>query len=672
MPSIPAEIWSLVANRVDWQRPELAALKQQRDAGDLRSAVLGLVKQLRARATPKPGFTADYYALVRSQATPAQKDAAAKRWHDATQRELTMPYHNNTYAALGPDTIALAGTPERCEAMAARILSLRKEWPGNRWGFGETAGVALLLTYLWNLAECSNECLVPIFGWLIEQSDAEWLFMRRLPESVLGTSGHNWYAHSFEGFFVMGFMWPEFTGFGRFCAFGTDYLERELSVLFEDDGWSKEGASGYHEFAFSSLVHLAHLAEINGIPLSEKVRSRLRLIAESSWRMVGPDGCFPLFGDDGRAHAGNTLRVRAAMFNLPIAKFVAEATDPNWHRPIGQMLPGEGRDLMAEYNAVKSEPPPSLDTALTRSGLYAMRTAWTPNADFLAVLAGPLGSLITSHKHADIFTIELQSRGRRILVDNGYGAEVPELKDSKQYRMWRVGGAAHNTVTIDGQSCVPIRGEFRFRGMAAPFVEAWQSEAKYSYFSGVHESFRHLPEEVSAVRRKIFFLRGRYWIIIDRFTPETEAEHEYQLHFQLGVPAELNNDGSVVTSGEGGNLLIAPVPGATGPAKMEPCPYPIASGYDNPSHLWYTRKAKTIDSFVTVLVPFDQKPPEVATRLLDVQCDGRTLESHEATGLEVIINGERHVYFDNHMHWNLPWTCGGFSGDGRLFHSAIK
>lgn len=32
-------------------------------------------------------------------------------------------------------------------------------------------------------------------------------------------------------------------------------------------------------------------------------------------------------------------------------------------------------------------------------------------------------------------------------------------------------------------------------------------------------------------------------------------------------------------------------------------------------------------------------------------------------------DGERDVYFVQHMHWNLPREAGGREGNGRLYHS---
>jgi hypothetical protein len=177
---------------------------------------------------------------------------------------------------------------------------------------------------------------------------------------------------------------------------------------------------------------------------------------------------------------------------------------------------------------------------------------------------------------------------------------------------------------------------------------------------------------VGGARRKLFYLRGGYWILIDRFTVgyiNPDRPRTYRQHFHLGVPAALTGDGRVVTSGDGGNLLLLPVNGAD--ACLEPNPFPLES-YDNPDHLTFTRITNGNDLFVTLLVPFTGACPDVQARLLDVEADGRTVDPWEITGVEITINGRRDVYVDTHMQWNLPWQCAEFAGTGRLFHSRIR
>lgn len=222
--------------------------------------------------------------------------------------------------------------------------------------------------------------------------------------------------------------------------------------------------------------------------------------------------------------------------------------------------------------------------------------------------------------------------------------------------------------TVDGADHLPIRDEWRWKGATLPTVDAWLTEPGYAYFSGAHEGYRYLAEGIASSRRKLFYLRGEYWILLDRFTPETSAEHTYCLHFHVGAPCSLE-DHRLVTRGEGGNLLIVPVEGLDGQPSLEPCPCPLP-GYDNPEHLSYTLRGAGKQLLATLLVPFDgDKAPEVAVRPIDVRADGRTLTRWEATALEITINGRRDVYVDQHMQWNLPWEAGGYTGTGRLFHS---
>ncbi len=668
---------------IDWTRPELARLEfaAAHAAGDDGAAAPGLVGHLRRRESPRLGYSRDYVKRLRESAPQEWRDAAGRSFDAALQRDLLMPYHGNAFAALGAETVLLAATPERCRRLAEHVVEDRARWTEGYWGV--THSIGDLLRFLWPLEECSDADLVPIFSWLLAKSGVEWRDARTWDEACLGTQGHNWWAHTFFGFWMLGAFFPEFKGADRFAALSGDYLERELTVLFEEDGWSREGSPGYHHFAAGALMAFAHLAELNGVVLSETVRNRLRTIADAGWRLMAPDGDFPLFGDHVRAaayqgfhgqllpvsHPCAVLRRRAARFDLPVTKFVAEALDPRWRAPYGGMLPDDGEDLLPAYRRVAVQPPPACDTCLPRTGYYVMRRDWTPAADYVALNAGTVGSRITSHKHADVFNFELYSRGRRILVDNGYGTVAEERKDDR-VRMWRVGSSAHNVATVDGADQVPVVREFLFGATVVPTVDAWRSEAAFAYFSGAHEGYIRPPIGVSAVRRKLFYLRGKYWILLDRFTAAAGDEHTYQLHFHLNTPVVLGQEGRVTTQGAGGNLLMVPVPGASGAATLEANPYPI-EGYENPQHLCYTRQTRGNDLFVTLLVPFENESvPEVEVSLLDVEADARTLSPWEATALSITIDGHRDVYFDQHMHWNLPWKAGGIAGQGRLFHSA--
>ncbi len=684
------QVSEFLCEQVDWSRPELAdsAFAEAWRQGRYTEAALGLIRYLRERETPRLGYTEAYVQELRAGASAQERDTASRRWEEAHQQPLVV-HHTAMYHHLRAENFLLAVTAERCRLMREKILEHRDRWEEGQWGVVHS--VVDLIRWLFPLGECDDADLIPFFAWLLTKARKEWSEARAWTETTLGTSGHNWWAHTFFGFFMLGLFFPEFRGVARFRALGTDYLNREVAILFYEDGWSKEGAPGYSLFAAGNLMRWAHLAELNGIVVREATRAKLRIMADAGWRLITPDGGYPIFGDDTRTSAGfiargqwsrqtgqglaetaalTQLRGFAAQYTLPEAKWVAETMNPDWEPPYGGLLAGEGQNLLPAYRRVPVVAPPALDTCLPQSGLYVMREDWGPGADYLAVVAGPLGERVTSHQHADRLGFELYARGRRVLVDNWYGPSGnPDYPH--EARMWRVSSAAHNVATIDGEDHVPVVAEFLLGGTIIPTVDDWRSERDFAYFSGVHEGYLRLPNKITAWRRKLFYLRGEYWIMLDRFTAPGEAEHEYALHFHLAVPSRLQPDGRLVTQGEGGNLLIVPVPGMEGAAGIEANPWPV-DDYENPDHLTYTRRVAGHWLFGTLLVPFEgEKPPEVAVEVLPVQADEREVSPWEITALAVSVNGRRDVYVDQHMQWNLPWQAGGHTGEGRVFHSRV-
>jgi hypothetical protein len=317
---------------------------------------------------------------------------------------------------------------------------------------------------------------------------------------------------------------------------------------------------------------------------------------------------------------------------------------------------------------LRARKPATLDTALPDAGLYVMRQDWTRHADYAAIDATMKGNLVTSHGHGAIFDLMLCARGRPITVGNGKG---PESDMNEPRRLWRMKSESHTVATVDGEDHLPRRIIYRAANHVVPTVDEWITEKRFAYFSGAHEAYQRFEKPVPGSRRKLFYLRNQYWILIDRFTVSNEEDtHTYRQHFQLAVSSRVLDDGRVVTTGKGGNVLFIPVEGARGTPSVSRCPWPM-EGYFNPDQLVFTQKnVKGHALFVTVIVPFENnRAPKVSASLLPVECDEHTLPAWEATALEITVHDRRDVYFDPHMHWNLPWKAGGFSGNGRLFHS---
>ncbi|MDA0837902.1 MAG: alginate lyase family protein [Planctomycetota bacterium] len=637
------------------------------------------IANLRRRETPRLGYTRSFINDLCRSATDSQKASARKTIGEALEKDLITGAHQNTITAVGDITLFLGADAEICERIGAACLAAQEKWAEGPWG--TTRSICEMLRRLFPLDCCSERSLIPLFAWLNRQIWKEWEWARTWDESLLGNSGHNWWLHTFLGFFEAGLFFPEFKGFKKFQAFAPTYFEREMNVLLEADGFTRE-RSGYHYGTVNHFIDFLHIATENGIPVSRNYLSKLRLGVEACGKVLTPGGDVPMMGDSGNKHREwptasslERLRVQAAEFELPDLKAIAEALDPDWSpRFEGHLISG-GKNLIAEFERLQSGPGFQhthlpLDTVLPDSHYYFIRNGWTRDSDYVALEAGEIGNIVSSHDHTAVFGFELYSRGRAILIDNGSGpyGNTPE-------RNWRVSSASHNVATVDDEDHIPmseLSPEWRWTHTVTPDVDEWLSQKHFAYFSGAHEGYRHLPPErrVASCRRKIFYLRNVYWILIDRFTPETDAEHTYRQHFHVNAECRLEGY-QLVTAGRGGNLLIQNAvqnPSVVSPA-LEPCPFPL-DDYDNPRHFTYSSRLSGKHLFVTCLVPFmDENIPRLELQFIDIESDGRILDPWEATALEISINGRRDVYVDMHMQWNLPWQAGGYQGEGRLFHS---
>ncbi len=675
---------SVLAELIDWSEP---GLETGMESAAPMEQVLHALRVIRGRGENYFGFDDGYLQRLREMATGAEVERARSRVDKALAGDLFFPPHNNAFAALGAETLALGIDSARAELLAAKVLERQGEWGRNVWCFGITHGVANLLRCLCPLTAVPDSALLPIIGWLCAIAPVENRSARGWGERTLGTSGHNWYIHSLYGLWMAGRLFGVFRNLQPFRALAPTYLEREVSLLFAEDGWSREGAAGYHAFAFSNVMAFWLLAQRHGVTFSADFSAKMKTIADATWRMQGSDGDGPLFGDSSASAGGaawkptvfaesgygQVTRCLAARFALSRAKGAVEVLEPGV--PPG-FLPDHGEDLAAAYGVLLAEEP-ELDTALRASGLYAMRSSWGPDGEWMAINAMPIGPTVSSHKHADLLNLELCVRGRRVLVDNWYGdvtaddgsyQSIPEIRNDPMKRRWRVGSSAHNVTTVDGEDIVPVVQIYRYGWNEAPLVDEWQSAATHCWFSGVHEAYRRLPAPVVAVRRKVFYLRGEYWVVIDRFTNGSEADHLYTQHWHL-LSAVLAG-GGVRSSGAGGNVLLAPVAGLTGEVAVEPCPHPISS-YQNPDHMTISATGGDL-VMAMVLVPFsDDAVPAARASVVPVFADGEQLSPWEMTGIEIRLADRTDRLVVQHLHMNHPWACGDVQGSGRVWHSRI-
>lgn len=698
-PKVPADMSKTspeyehqLAGAIDWNHPDLRDDADGIRAGSPREQLRCVIKRIREHRPEYFGFSSNYMDDLRATADAARVRDAEVAFDEACESDLFFPPHTNAYAAIGCDNLLLAINEQRMATLRDRVLARQNDWGRNIWSFGITRGVADLIRYLLPIRCCQDEDFLPLFGWLTQIAPIEWAASSRWSERELGCSGHNWWLASFLGLCTAGTLFPHFCPLEPFGNLLPQYLERESRILFESDGWSKEGAFGYHHLSVLHLVEFTRLAQRHGVKLSKSHFDRLGASAEATLAMLGPDGYAATFGDDthpwpennslnrnsqqqlNQSRIADSLRALAARYELPHAKYICEklyGDPPPW-------VASAGDNLTEDYNKLKATPP-ALDTMLVQSGLYAMRSGWTRDSDWLAINAMPVGPVVSSHKHADLFNLELTVRGRRVLVDNWYGditaddgtyGSREDVLDDPMKRRWRVGSFAHNVLTIDDRDIVDVQQVYRYAQTERPLVDEFVSDPQYCFFSGVHEAYRRQGSAVAAHRRKLFYVRGGYWILIDRITPNDNAPHTLTQHFHMPPSARCNGK-TFQTSGRDGNILIVPLIERDTQLNLEPNPYPI-QGYQNPDHATVTRRCCGPMIMMCVLHPFvGADAPQVKLRHVPAFNADQSLTPWQATSVEVTVDGRSDYFFCQHTHWCLPWRSENHAHTVRTFHSAI-
>jgi len=182
------------------------------------------------------------------------------------------------------------------------------------------------------------------------------------------------------------------------------------------DGLWNEGAMAYHNYALQPLIETAEITRRLGMNLHE--HSKLRAMIVCPLHAAYPNGQFPAINDSDRGDV--------RMFEWAF----------QWARKI--------------YGAALDTTVPRQSEALEGVGLAALRVGEGTNAVCAFLDYGPHGG---GHGHFDKLNLMLYANGREWLLDPG------RLTYShKEYKTWVKTTAAHNTVTVDGNSQAPAAG----------------------------------------------------------------------------------------------------------------------------------------------------------------------------------------------------------------------
>lgn len=200
-----------------------------------------------------------------------------------------------------------------------------------------------------------------------------------------------------------------------------------------DNGFWYEGSMAYHNYALQAMLDIIDAGRRMGIPLHEDPRIKAMILAPL--RYAYPNGTFPAINDSDSGHISS--------FNGSFEWAWKLYGDPRFARAIAQGNEARLKELLGP----DAKGGPAIDTTsanLPDAGLIALRRGSGPNATCVMVDYGEHGG---GHGHFDKLNIVVYANGREWLLDPG------RLTYShKEYKTWVKETAAHNTVTLGGET----------------------------------------------------------------------------------------------------------------------------------------------------------------------------------------------------------------------------
>jgi hypothetical protein len=362
------------------------------------------------------------------------------------------------------------------------------------------------------------------------------------------------------GLVYAGLVFPELPCADRWRELGTRILVDQSARHILDDGVYFELSTGYQRYTLEFYLHLLILAERNGRPIPATVAERVERMLDFLLAVRCPDGSMPQIGDAdggtlvplarrGQDDFRGVLATAAAFFGRADCAWAAGPAAPE----VLWLLGSAGLDT---FDALRPAPPTGPSSRLFADGGYViMRGGWAPDDHHMIFDVGPLGCPVSGgHGHADLLSVQCAVFGEPYLVDSGTYCYAGDPTSRRYFRST----AAHSAVVVDGESQAAEGGPFRWLERPGARLLDWRSTPELEFAEAHHRAYIARPVGGVVHRRRVAFVKGSYWLVVDDL--EGDGEHHIDLQFQF-APLEVQVDPTLWARARGRSgteLLVRP------------------------------------------------------------------------------------------------------------------
>lgn len=410
----------------------------------------------------------------------------------------------------------------------------------------------------------------------------------------------NWLTMEMSGLARLASAWPEFRSSRDWITYTKSAMTESLLDQVYPDGTQTELTSSYHQVALNNFELFRAICMEIDEALPESYLTLLDSMRSYIAYTVRPDGYGLLNNDADQRYNRNEILEAAKTHNREDWRYIAT------NGAEGKRPPG----------------PPSV--FYPWAGHFITRSGYDKDAHWSFFDIGPWG---TGHQHNDKLHISVAAYGKELLVDGGRFAYRGEIAD--KFRKYATGSASHNVLLIDGkgQAPGPQKAQVPLGAGHARITE------EYDYAWSDFDRFTDL-EGKSVHQRTYFYLRDKFWIVLDKVSTDRPRKVEALWHWHPDNEVTAGQGGQVRTLNERGNLLIRPL-GDIGwnVQQVKGQESPVIQGWYSET---YNNVAPNMTSIYTaeipgdrvfgwLLYPYETQIPAVNARIISLENDVVTI-----------------------------------------------
>ncbi|HEY9850326.1 MAG TPA: alginate lyase family protein [Leptolyngbyaceae cyanobacterium] len=400
--------------------------------------------------------------------------------------------------------------------------------------------------------------------------------------------GANWLSREMNGLATVALYWPEFKNSQKWLNYANQIMFNSISKQVYPDGVQKELTSHYHWITLWDFQKFYNLLKYFKKSVPDQFKNSLEKMWNYLAYSIRPSG-YGLLNNDSDLD-----------LNLPHIKAHIDL----YQRPDWQYITTHG-----EFG---EKPPGEPSVVFPWAGHVIMRSGWDKDAHWAFFDVGPLG--INYHIHKDKLHLSITAYGRDLLVDSGRYSYVRD----KFWQYFR-DSASHNVILIDGKGQKGDVKEWR-----KPMTGNYTIGPEFDYAQGTFDGGFINIKGKATHSRTVVYLRGKYWIVVDRITTDLPRQIQPLWHFHPNCTV-IVEDRSIASVDPGvGNLRIVPVSNLDWQVK-------IVAGEENPIQGWwseeynrilpnptaiYATKIMTTVNFAWVIYPAKGIVPNIKVNLL--------------------------------------------------------